>query len=89
MLRIAVALSTGHRDLLGIVTFFFIIIVVMFIGEVTLFPTSPEPDCAPWTTCVKALNNTPELTLFWLMGSAQLEIIFFFKNIQLPKTKAR
>ena len=47
MLRIAVALSTGHYDLLGIVAFLFIIIVVMFIGEVTLFPTSLEPDCAP------------------------------------------
>jgi hypothetical protein len=39
MLRLAVALPTGHRDRLGIVTFPFIIIVVMFIGEVTLFPT--------------------------------------------------
>ena len=46
MLRIAVALPTGHRDLLGIVTFPFIMIVVIFIGEVTLFPTSPDPDCA-------------------------------------------
>lgn len=87
MLRIAVALPTGHRDLLGMVTFPFIIIVVMFIGEVILFSTSPEPDCAPRATCVKALNNTPELTLFWLMGSAQLEIIFFFKNIQLSKAR--
>ena len=47
MLRIAVALPTGHRDLLGMVTFPFIIIVVMFIGEVTLVPTPFEPDCAP------------------------------------------
>ena len=47
MLHIAVALPTGYRDLLGIVTFPFIIIVVMFIGEVTLFLTSPDPDCAP------------------------------------------
>jgi hypothetical protein len=44
---VSVALPTGHRDLLGIVTFPFIIIVVMFVGEVTLFPTLPEPDCAP------------------------------------------
>ena len=42
MLRIAVALPTGYRDLLGIVTFPFIMIVVMFIGEVTLFSISPD-----------------------------------------------
>ena len=47
MLCIAAAVPTGYQDLLGIVTFPFIIIVVMFIGEVTLFPTSLEPDCAP------------------------------------------
>jgi hypothetical protein len=47
MLRIAAALPTGYHDLLGIVTFPFIMIVMMFIGEVTLFPTSPDPDCAP------------------------------------------
>lgn len=40
MLHIAVALPTGYRDLLGIVTFLFILIVVMFIYEVTLFSTS-------------------------------------------------
>jgi hypothetical protein len=47
MLHIAVALPTGYRDLMGIVTFFFIMIVVMFIDEVTLFLTSPDFGCVP------------------------------------------
>jgi hypothetical protein len=46
-MHIAVALPTSHRALLEIVKIPFIIIVMMFIGEVTLFSTSLDPDCTP------------------------------------------